>query len=238
MATIQRVRDYRELSRRGAEIAFATLAERSDSLFCLPTGHSPAGLYAEWVRAAATRPNLFANLRVVKLDEWLGMPASDPASCEYFLQERVLAPLGIPADRYLSFDATAVDPSAECARISQSLERHGPIDLCILGLGKNGHLGLNEPGRTLQPGCHVATLSEMTRQHPMMTDRREKPVHGLTLGVGDLLQSRRILLLITGKGKDAATARFLEGAVTTDLPASVLWLHPHVDVLLDVSGGA
>jgi galactosamine-6-phosphate isomerase len=161
--------------------------------------------------------------------------ASDPNSCDHFLNEHVIGPLGVKADRYISFDAAATEPSAECARVSEAIARRGPVDLCVLGLGKNGHLGLNEPGPTLQPHCHVATLSEMTRQHPMFDDRPERPLHGLTLGIGDLLKSRRILLLITGKGKDAATAKFLEGAVTTEWPVSFLWLHPHVDVLLDES---
>ena len=237
MATIHRCRDYGEMSRQAAGLVSAVVEAKRDALLCLPTGHSPAGLYQEMVRTAGRKPDLFAKLQVLKLDEWLGVPASDPNSCEHFLNVHVLGPLGIETDRYISFDAAAAEPSAECARVGAAIARRGPIDLCILGLGKNGHLGLNEPGPTLQPHCHVATLSEMTRQHSMFDDRPERPRHGLTLGIGDLLKSRRILLLITGKGKDAATAKFLEGAVTTEWPVSFLWLHPHVDVLLDESSG-
>jgi galactosamine-6-phosphate isomerase len=237
MATIHRCRDYGEMSRRAAGLVVAAVEAKSDALLCLTTGHSPAGLYQELAGAAVRKPDLFADLQVVKLDEWLGVPASDPNSCEHFLNEHVLGPLGVEANRYISFDAAATEPAAECARVSESIARRGPIDLCILGLGKNGHLGLNEPGPGLQPHCHVATLAEMTRQHPMFDDRPERPRHGLTLGIGDLLKSRRILLLITGKGKAAATAKFLEGRVTTEWPVSFLWLHPHVDVLLDESGG-
>lgn len=235
MATIQRCKDYAEMSRRAADIVVATVEAKRDAMLCLPTGHSPAGLYEELARTAARQPKLFAELEVLKLDEWLGVPASDPVSCEHFLNERVIGPLGVAADRYISFDAAAADPVAECARISREIERRGPIDLCILGLGKNGHLGLNEPGSMLHNGCHVATLTESTRQS-MNYDRGEKPRLGITLGIGDLLRSRRILLLIAGKGKETATARFLEGAVTTEWPVSFLWLHPTVDVLME--GGA
>jgi putative deaminase/isomerase len=236
MVTIHRCRDYAEMSRQAAGLVVATAEAKRDALLCLTTGHSPGGLYQELASTAGRKPDLFADLRVIKLDEWLDVPASDPLSCEHFLSERVLRPLRVEADRYISFDAAARDRVAECARISRKIERCGPIDLCILGLGKNGHLGLNEPAPALQPGCHVATLSEMTRQS-ITTDRTDKPRHGLTLGIGDLLRSRRILLLITGKGKEAATAKFLEGAVTTEWPVSFLWLHPHVDVLLDDSAG-
>ena len=236
MLTIHRCRNYEEMSRQAAELVVATVQAKRDALLCLPTGHSPAGLYQEMIGAAGRKPDLFADLRVVKLDEWLGVPVGDPNSCEHFLQERVLRPLRVEADRYASFDAAAADPLAECARISREIERRGPIDLCILGLGKNGHLGLNEPAPALHPHCHVATLSEQTRNHSMFDGRAERPRNGLTLGVGDLLRSRRILLLVSGKGKEAATAKLLEGAVSTDWPVSFLWLHSRVDVLLDENG--
>jgi galactosamine-6-phosphate isomerase len=236
VVTINRCRDYGEMSRRAAESVMAVVAAKPDSLLCLPTGNSPAGLYQALSREAQTSPDLFRSLRVIKLDEWLGVPASDSSSCEYFLRNRILGPLAVGADRYISFDGEAPDPQAECERISKELERHGPIDLCILGLGRNGHLGLNEPGASLQPHCHVATLSEQTRHHYMVGERKEKPVQGLTLGLRDLLQARKIVLPITGAGKEAALARFLERTVTTEVPATFLWLHPDVEVFLDEAG--
>ncbi len=223
------------MSRGAAESVRAAVATKSDLSLCLATGHSPSGLYAELVRETQARPGLFRNLRIVKLDEWLGVPASDPASCEHYLRSRVLDPLGIDAGRYIAFAAEAEHPLGECARVSGELGRQGPIDVCILGLGKNGHLGLNEPGPSLQPHCHVARLSDQTRQHVMVSGRTRKPVEGLTLGMGDILQSRKIVLLVTGEGKEAAITRFLEGTVTTEVPATLLWLHHDVEVWLDES---
>jgi galactosamine-6-phosphate isomerase len=107
--------------------------------------------------------------------------------------------------------------------------------LCILGLGKNGHVALIEPGPCLEPHCHVAKLSEETLRHAMMSSREAKPAYGMTLGIGDILQARKIVLLVTGTGKERVIARFLEGTVTTDLPATFLWLHPDVEVFLDDS---
>jgi galactosamine-6-phosphate isomerase len=161
MATVHRCRDYQEMSRIAAARVIAAVAAKSEALLCVPAGNSPAGLYRELIREAEKKPDLFQSLRVVKLDEWLGVLASDPASCEYFLKSRLLEPLAVAAERYISFDPETADPLRECDRIRGELEHHGPIDLCILGLGKNGHVGLNEPGPSLKPLCHVVKLSEV-----------------------------------------------------------------------------
>jgi len=235
MATVHHCRGYEEMSRQAAALVIAAATAKSDFLLCAPTGNSPTGLYQELIRERARRPDLLRRFRVVKLDEWFGVPPDDPVSCEHYLQSHLVGPLEITAERYLSFDSESSDPPRECARISAELERQGPIDVCILGLGRNGHVGLNEPAPSLQPHCHVAKLSAETLGHAMMSGRDAKPAFGLTLGIGDILASRKILLLVTGAGKERAIARFLEATVTTDLPASFLWLHQDVEVLLDDS---
>jgi len=238
MVTVHHCRDYDEMSRRAAARVIAAATIRSDFLLCAPTGNSPAGLYQELIREDARQPDLLRRFRVVKLDEWLGVPPDDPVSCEHYLQSRLVGPLAIAAGRYLCFDSEMKDPVRECARISAELERQGPIDVCILGLGRNGHVGLNEPAASMQPHCHVAKLSAETLGHAMMSGRDAKPAFGLTLGMADILASRKILLLVTGKGKERAITRFLEATVTTELPASFLWLHQDVEVLLDDSSSA
>jgi len=234
---VHHCRDYAEMSRQAAARVIAAATARSDSLLCAPTGHSPAGLYEELVRENARNPGLFRKLRVIKLDEWRGVSPSDPASCEHYLQSRLVVPLAIASGRYLSFDSQPADPAGECARIRSELERQGPIDVCILGLGRNGHIALNEPASSLEPRCHVATLSPETLRHSMFGERDSRPDRGLTLGIGDLLAARKILLLVTGAGKERAIERFLEARVTTDLPATFLWLHHDVEVFLDDSRG-
>jgi galactosamine-6-phosphate isomerase len=225
------------MSREAAARVFAAVAVKSDSLLCAAAGDSPAGLYQELIRESKKQPDLLRGVRVVKLDEWLGMPSNDAATCEHFLKSRLLDPLAITAERYISFDSQTADPLRECATVRGELARHGPIDLCILGLGTNGHVGLNEPGPSLQPHCHVATLSRETLRHAMMSTREAKPAYGLTLGIGDILQSRKILLLVTGTGKEQVVAKFLEGTVTTELPATFLWLHHDLEIFLDDSRG-
>jgi len=225
--------DYGRLSVEAGALVLGEIERRRDSLLCAATGRSPSGLYAELARKAETDPALFGHLRVVKLDEWGGVPPTDPGSCEHYLRTRLLDPLGVPSERYLAFSAMTPDPSAECERIRTELERRGPIDVCVLGLGVNGHIGFNEPGPSLVPHCHVAQLSESSRSHTMVRSLGSAPRFGLTLGVREILASRRIVLLVAGEGKRDVALRLLSGEVSTTLPASFLWLHGNVDCLID-----
>src|SRR5262245_53798226 len=125
MARIHHCRNYREMSSEAAARVVAAATAKSDTLLCAPAGNSPAGLYQELVREAARLPDLFRSLRVVKLDEWLGVPAGDTASCEHFLRSRLFEPLAIAAERRISFDPEPADPSRECARIRAELARQG-----------------------------------------------------------------------------------------------------------------
>lgn len=227
--------DYESLSALAASFVMAELEKRRKLLLCAATGRSPIGLYERLVARSRKDPALFGALRVVKLDEWVGIPADDPGSCEHYLRERVVGPLAIAPDRYAGFASTADDLDRECERIQSELQRMGPIDVCVLGLGANGHLGFNEPGPFLPPRCHVARLSEETRQHSMVRSQTTKPQCGLTLGMREILASRRILLLVAGAGKEHAVAGLLARRVTTSLPASFLWLHDSVDCLIDRS---
>lgn len=113
------------------------------------------------------------------------------------------------------------------------MQTQAPIDLCILGLGKNGHIAFNEPGDTLHPYCHVAQLSPESMQHTMAQTMQTQPTYGLTLGMADILSAKKIILLITGSNKKSAIEKLLQSNLTTHLPASLLWLHPDVDCLID-----
>jgi galactosamine-6-phosphate isomerase len=172
-------------------------------------------------------------MTVVGLDEWLGLPRGHRGSCERYIREGILGPLGVPRRRYQGFRAGSRNREAEVRRLSLWLDREGPLDLTILGLGRNGHLLMNEPAEALRPRAHVARLAESTRAHAMIQGLRTPPRQGLTLGMADVLQSRAILLLVSGRAKRAALKRALEGPVRTRCPASFLWLHPEVTVVCD-----
>ena len=221
--------DYEALSTEAARLFQEAVSGRHAPTACLATGHSPLGLYRRLAKSAAD----LGNLNIVKLDEWLGLPKDHPATCEKYLREEVLGPLGLPETQFVGFRPDPTDPGTECLRMQDELLRLGKIDICVLGLGKNGHLGMNEPAISLKPHCHRAQLAVETRQHAMLTDNGAAVTEGLTLGMADILMARRILLLVSGPGKRAAFESLRHPGITTRLPASFLWLHPGVEVLVD-----
>ena len=157
--------------------------------------------------------------------------ASD--SCQSYLKQHLLGPLHVTADRYEEFDTNNTDLLAECKRIQDSIDQNGPLDIVILGLGKNGHIGFNEPAAELQVDCHKAILAESTIQHDPTLSQGAEPAFGLTLGLKSILQAKKILFLVTGSGKEEAIKQLMTKKISTFLPASFLWLHPHVECLIN-----
>ena len=226
-------KDYLEMSQKGSEIVLREIDRKSDLLFCVASGGSPTGLYQEMIKKHLQNPDFFSELRVIKLDEWGGLEKGSTFSSEYDVQQKFIQPLGIDATRYITIDPLPQNPEEECARVQRKLEEIGPIDICILGIGVNGHIALNEPAVKLQLDCHVEKLAESTLNNGMIKSLTQPPTFGMTLGVGNLLASKRILLFISGKGKKEALQQLLRREITTDFPASLLWLHPNVDLLID-----
>jgi galactosamine-6-phosphate isomerase len=226
--------DHETVSRHAADWLFQRLQENQRAIFCLASGASPTRTYELLSQRGAADPEAFAEVRLLKLDEWGGLPRQSAATCESHLRSTLVEPLGL-SDRFVGFDSDPADPAAECVRIASWLEQHGPIDVCILGLGVNGHLGFNEPAERLQPHAHVAQLSEASLAHAMIQPLAKPPTFGLTLGMADLLQSRHVLLLVTGANKRSPLERLLAGPITTLFPASFLQLHRRVHVMCDVS---
>ena len=230
---IQYCVDYEEMSRLSSDAIISGLRKNPGQSICTATGNSPMGVYQNLAAECAIEPKIFEKLRIIKLDEWGGIPSTDPNSCETFLREKILFPLHISSDRYISFESDSPNPMNECERIRKELSNNGPVDVCILGLGTNGHIGFNEPAETLIPSCHVAKLSENSLQHQMVDTMKSKPQYGLTLGMADILRSKKIILLVSGSEKQNVIAKLLSKQITTQLPASFLWLHDDVECIVD-----
>jgi len=224
---------YETLSNAAASLILTELKRKNNATLCAATGNSPTRTYALLKHSFDQQPGLFSSLRIFKLDEWGGVPMNDPGTCESYLQNHLIGPLKIENNRYISFNSNPKDPVQECYRIQQELKKFGSIDICILGLGMNGHLALNEPGETLEAGMHVAKLTESSLTHSMISDMKMKPSYGLTFGMADILQSALILLIINGLKKKKITSELLNGKISTKLPASLLWLHPNTICLID-----
>jgi galactosamine-6-phosphate isomerase len=227
------VTDYEMLRRRAERRVVRALRASPALRLGVATGATPARTYERLASRRAAEPGLFRALRIVGLDEWLGLPAGHAGSCRHYIRERLLRPLGIPAARYQGFRPDTPSPAAEADRMSRWLSRHGPLDLCVLGLGRNGHLLMNEPAPALSPLAHVARLAESTRRHTMLEGLASPPRRGLTLGLAEILRSRKVLLLVSGAAKRRALTSTLAGTVSTRCPASFLWLHPDVTVICD-----
>ncbi|HXT40709.1 MAG TPA: 6-phosphogluconolactonase [Candidatus Angelobacter sp.] len=224
--------DHEAMSHAAADLLAGEFRRKPDTLLCLATGGTPRRSYELLAARCETGAGLFDQLRVLKLDEWGGIPMENPATCENFLRKSLVGPLRLES-RYVGFHSRPADPVAECDRIRLWLAGNGPIDLCVLGLGVNGHIGFNEPADALQPHAHVATLSGESLAHSMITNERVRPDFGLTLGMADLLQARQILLLVSGRSKRAPLQQLLSGRISTHFPGSFLWLHEKVSLFCD-----
>jgi galactosamine-6-phosphate isomerase len=226
---------YAQMSSNAACLVYDALKQKEDLLLCAASGDSPKGTYRELTDKYSGNPSTFRKLRLLKLDEWGGVPMDNPQTCETFLQEVLVKPLHVDLPRYISFESNSSDPESECRRIASWLQSNGPIDVCVLGLGRNGHVAFNEPGEYLSPYCHQTDLSKESLEHAMARKMEAVPTYGLTIGMANILQSKKIILLMTGEGKDQIAEEFYSQRISSLFPASFLWLHAHVECLVDTN---
>jgi len=215
------------MSRVAADRVLELVRRKPDSVICVATGASPVGVYA----CLAGHRDELQRVRILKLDEWGGLPMDDPSTCETYIRRHILGPWSVSDDRYEGFVSDAPNPEAECRRVESIIENLGGIDVCILGMGADGHVGLNYPADVL-PAC-VHRTDSSTLRHAMLDAALAKPTHGLTLGMADILRARAIVLVANGVGKADAVERLLSGELTPQFPASFLWLHPDVTCVFD-----
>lgn len=219
------------MSQKALELVLEEVQKNSKLLLCTATGNSPRLLYQNMAKESQGNISLFQKMRVIPLDEWIGLPTLE-GSCHQYINENILTPLKISTGRYFAFNSNAKQLEKECKRIQVILTENGPIDLCILGLGKNGHLGFNEPANELEAYCHISRLSSESQTHNMIDNIELKPTKGLTLGMQDILSARKIILMVSGKGKEVAIEKLLSKKITNDCPATWLWQHDNVNCLI------
>ena len=227
--------NYDQMSQSAHDSILNDLRSNPKQLLCLATGNSPTGLYKNLSSTFKNHPQYFKDFNIIKLDEWGGMDFNNPGSCEFYLREHILKPLDVTDNRFISFKGNTDTPEKECERIQKEIAEKGPIDICVLGIGVNGHIGFNEPAETLSAHCHVGQLALTSMQHQMVDKINVKPSYGLTLGMADILQSKKIILLITGSNKQNITEQLLTKNITTQIPASLLWLHSNVECYIDLT---
>lgn len=225
------VDDYEALSALAAGLVAGFLWARPDATLALPTGATPEGFYRALVATGVS----FARVRTFNLDEYRGLPREHPGSFYHYMKTRLFDHVDLPPEHRFVLDGTTADPDAECRRYEEAIRQAGGIDLAVLGLGLNGHIGFNEPGTPWDSRTRLVTLAETTRRANarFFGGPEGVPREALTMGIGTILEARRILVLVSGEGKAAIVRRFLEGPVTPEVPATALRNHPHVTVILD-----
>lgn len=230
---IKRFDDYSSMSSYGCKIAIDLIKIKPNSLVSVATGNSTIGLYKNFKKYSTDNHDFFSKVRILKLDEWLiGSETGKVGFCEQYIKSNILKPLNINSDRYISYNANTKNPDVECFRVYEVIKNTGPIDLCILGLGKNGHLGFIEPGAPLYIKPYVAELSKESQNHEMVLNENIIYKSGFTLSINQILSSKKIIIFISGKEKEKAKADLLSGDISTDCPASFLWLHKNVECLI------
>jgi glucosamine-6-phosphate deaminase len=217
------------------------LAENPLLVLGLPAGQTPIPFYRALVRLHARGRADFSRAAAFNLDEFRGIAPADPHSYHAFMRRALFDAINLRRSRIHFLDGLAPDAAEECARYERAIARAGGIDVQIVGLGLNGHIGFNEPARALVARTHLVRLQPPTRRTnaSIFGGRLARvPREGLTMGMGTILRARRIVLVATGAHKAAAVDRLLNGRVRTDFPASFLQLHPNVEVWLDRAAAA
>jgi glucosamine-6-phosphate deaminase len=228
--------DYHALSERAAAILLDAIRREPAIVLGLPTGRTPISMYARVVAACSREYHCFRDVTAFNLDEYAGIPPDHPASYAAFMKHHLYDHVDIdPANTHIP-NGMASDLKAECARYEAEIRDAGGIGLTFLGLGSNGHIAFNEPGTEFDSQTHVVALSESTRKsNAALFLDQPVPTHAITMGIATILESREIILLASGAKKRQAIARLRSGEQTTGFPASALWGHPNVYVLVDAA---
>ena len=227
--------DYQTMSRKAANILSAQIILKPNSVLGLATGSTPIGMYKQLVIWYEKGDLDFAQIKTVNLDEYVGLEPTHEQSYRYFMQNNLFDHVNInPANTNVP-DGLVADPQAECDWYNQVIRKLGGIDIQVLGMGHNGHIGLNEPGNAFELETHVVDLSERTIQANarFFASADEVPRQAMTMGIKSIMMAKKILMLVSGEDKAEAVWKAFAGPVTPQVPASILQLHPYVTLVGD-----
>jgi glucosamine-6-phosphate deaminase len=239
-------KDHKEASQEAALVVSGLLREKPSAVLGLATGSTPLLLYKELIRMYNEEGLDLSKVTTFNLDEYIGLPPSHPQSYHYFMEENLFKFVNIP-ERFIHIPSGMVDVSdihrihKFCTWYEEQILRFGGIDLQLLGIGANGHIGFNEPGSSLGSRTRIKTLSEETRQDNSRffnEDIDQVPKYAITMGIGTILDSRILLLLATGENKAKAIRDTVEGSVSAQIPASIVQMHRRAIIIVDEAAGS
>lgn len=212
-----------------------TWKKKKDLVLGLATGKTPLGVYEGLIRLHQKGEMDFSDVRTFSLDEYLGVTDDHPQSFAYYLQHNFFQHINIKKENINRLSGFPDDIEEHCHEYENRIRTVGGIDIQILGIGRNGHIGFNEPSSSLSSRTRIKTLTEetITANDPFFHNKEEIPRYCLTMGIGTILESRMILLLASGQEKSQAIHLCVEGPITATLPASILQLHPQAKIIID-----
>lgn len=229
-----------EVGRIAAARIGAVIRRRADAVIGLATGSSPLAVYADLARQVERGELDCSAVRAFALDEYVGLAADHPASYRSVIRREVVEPVGLTPRHVYVPDGSASDVAAACAAYEQRIRDLGPIDVQLLGIGANGHIGFNEPTSSFASRTRIRTLAPRTRADNarFFASVDEVPIHCLTQGLATILDARRLVLVAQGEHKAAAVERMVEGPVSSMCPGSALQMHPDATVVVDESAAS
>lgn len=229
------VKNYDEMSRQAANLIGAQVIMKPDCVLGLATGSTPVGTYKNLIAACEAGDLDFSQVKSVNLDEYKGLSGDHDQSYRYFMNHNLFNHVNINKENTNVPNGLTEDGDAECARYDAVIDEVGGIDLQLLGIGGNGHIGFNEPAAIFEKGTHLVTLTEETRQANarFFASIDDVPTHAYTMGVGNIMSAKKILLLAGGEAKAQALYASLFGPVDPQVPASILQLHADVTIIAD-----
>jgi len=227
--------DYEQMSKAAAQVVVDVLNTKPNAVLGMATGSTPLGLYQELVRLHREEQLDFSRVTTFNLDEYVGLPVNHPQSYHHFMRENFFKHVNIPPHNINIPSGTTSNYPAFCAWYEHRIKECGGIDLQILGIGSDGHIAFNEPTSSLSSRTRLKTLARQTiEDNARFFERREDvPIYAITMGVGTILEARRIILVASGTHKARAVAQTVEGPVTSMVTASALQLHRDVTVFVD-----
>jgi glucosamine-6-phosphate deaminase len=231
---------YDEICEKAAHIIQQEWQKKNNLVLGLATGETPLGVYKEIIEMNQRKEIDFSSIIAFSLDEYLGLEEDHPQSFAFYMKENFFRHINIKMENIFRLEGKPPDIETHCQEYEEKIKSYGGIDIQILGIGRNGHIGFNEPGSSLSSRTRVKTLAEETIRDNarFFTDEQEVPRFCLTMGIGTVMEAKIIILLASGKGKSDAIKSCVEGAVTASVPASALQLHPRVKILVDEEAGS
>ncbi len=229
------LKDAAEVAKYGADIFIKQIKRKPDSVLGLATGSTPVALYKELISAYQEGRVSFKNVNSFNLDEYLGLPGTHPQSYRYFMNQQLFDHIDIDKGQTAVPPGDAEDPFSACERYENNIKQKGGIDIQLLGIGRNGHIGFNEPSSSLMSRTRVKTLTRATIDDNarFFGPDEYQPHLSITMGIGTILESKKVVLLATGANKAEAIKATVEGPLTAACPASALQMHEHVVLVID-----